>query len=418
MKKRLRFVRIFLLCAVLAAVSFLPARTLAAKSAEVMDSEQKISENKQKIKQLEEESAELKEKVSRLEGLRSDAAAYIAELDQHKEEMEADILRREEETAELEARIAGMEGELAAAEAEVEERRKSMALRIRYMYESEHSGFLDRLFRSDNFASAMNSIEYVSKVTDYDRQKLEEFRESVAQKNRKLAELESEREVLAAGIETTRTELETVKELSAQKEAEIRSYDEKISDASDKSEEIGLDVSRLKAAIREEEDRIARIEAEEKRREEEARKKAEQENQEYKAKTIGDIAFQWPVPSSGRITSTYGSREAPVDGASTNHKGIDIGAAEGADILAAEKGTVVISTYSESAGNYVMISHGGGVYTVYMHMNKRLVSVDDEVSRGQLIGYVGSTGYSTGPHLHFGIRADGNYVDPQLYVQK
>ena len=103
-------------------------------------------------------------------------------------------------------------------------------------------------------------------------------------------------------------------------------------------------------------------------------------------------------------------------GASSNHKGVDIGASSGADILAAASGQVVIATYSYSAGNYIMIDHGGGVSTVYMHCSQLLVSQGEEVSQGQVIGKVGSTGYSTGPHLHFGIRSGGSYVNPLSYV--
>ena len=95
---------------------------------------------------------------------------------------------------------------------------------------------------------------------------------------------------------------------------------------------------------------------------------------------------------------------------------IDIGASSGSAIVAAAAGTVVVSTYSYSAGNYIMLNHGGGVYTVYMHCSQLLVSEGQQVSQGQTIAKVGSTGYSTGPHLHFGIRHGGRYVNPQTYV--
>ena len=97
-------------------------------------------------------------------------------------------------------------------------------------------------------------------------------------------------------------------------------------------------------------------------------------------------------------------------------KGIDIAASSGSKVVAAAGGEVVIATYSASAGNYVMINHGSGVYTVYMHMANLGVSEGQEVKQGESIGSVGSTGYSTGPHLHFGIRENGSYVDPQSYM--
>ena len=158
------------------------------------------------------------------------------------------------------------------------------------------------------------------------------------------------------------------------------------------------------------------IEAELRRREEEARKQAQAQGQTYETADLGNISFIWPCPSSSRITSSFGDRESPTEGASSNHKGVDIGASTGSDILAAAGGQVVISTYSYSAGNYIMIDHGGGVSTVYMHCSELLAQAGDEVSQGQVIARVGSTGYSTGPHLHFGIRSGGSYVNPLSYV--
>ena len=157
------------------------------------------------------------------------------------------------------------------------------------------------------------------------------------------------------------------------------------------------------------------IEAEMKHREEEARKKAEAQKKTYKVTNLGNISFKWPCPSSGRITSGFGGRTSPTRGASTNHKGIDISASTGASIVAAADGEVVIATYSYSAGNYIMIDHGGGVSTVYMHCSSPCKQ-GAEGEKGQTIARVGSTGYSTGSHLHFGIRSGGSYVNPSNYV--
>ena len=124
---------------------------------------------------------------------------------------------------------------------------------------------------------------------------------------------------------------------------------------------------------------MRQIEAEMKRREEEAKKKASAgRSNVYGLRIWGNISFKWPCPSSSRITSNFGDRESPTEGASSNHKGIDISASTGADIIAAADGEVVISTYSYSAGNYIMIDHGGGVSTVYMHSSKLLVGVGEK----------------------------------------
>ncbi len=132
--------------------------------------------------------------------------------------------------------------------------------------------------------------------------------------------------------------------------------------------------------------------------------------------STGSSSLRWPCPASGRITSGFGNRKSPTAGASSNHKGIDISASTGSSIVAAAGGTVSIATYSYSAGNYVVVNHGNGLSTVYMHCSQLLVSAGDTVKAGQTIAKVGSTGYSTGSHLHFAVRKNGSYVNPSSYV--
>lgn len=211
----------------------------------------------------------------------------------------------------------------------------------------------------------------------------------------------------------------SVEKLLAAKQTELQNYETKIASAEGQ-------ISEYAKSIEAQENQIKSIEAEIKRKEEEARKKAEEEKKEaaaankaaqtYKTVSLGDISFTWPCPASGRITSGFGGRKSPTKGASSNHQGIDISAPTGTSIVAAAAGEVVIATYSSSAGNYVMISHGGGVYTVYMHASSLLVSQGQSVKKGQTIAKVGSTGYSTGSHLHFGVRVNGSYVNPTKYV--
>lgn len=122
----------------------------------------------------------------------------------------------------------------------------------------------------------------------------------------------------------------------------------------------------------------------------------------------------WPTDST-YITSDFGNRDAPTAGASTNHQGLDIGAAAGTPIYAAASGTIELATSNSSYGNYVMVNHGSGTTTVYAHMESMTVSSGQYVTQGQIIGYVGSTGITTGPHLHYEVRVDGTRVDPSQY---
>ena len=144
--------------------------------------------------------------------------------------------------------------------------------------------------------------------------------------------------------------------------------------------------------------------------------------QEGKVNTAN--TFSWPLKSWSYISSYFGGRESPGGIGSTNHMGIDIAAASGTPIYAAASGVIVVRQWSDSAGYYIQISHGTingeALETQYMHQSRFApgLSVGDRVTKGQLIGYVGSTGNSTGPHLHFGVKSDGQYVDPLDYVSE
>lgn len=129
----------------------------------------------------------------------------------------------------------------------------------------------------------------------------------------------------------------------------------------------------------------------------------------------GSGSFTWPVPSCTIITSRYGTRFHPILQKERFHAGVDIGASAGSTIVASDGGTVAEATYSDSYGNYVMINHGNGYTTVYAHMSSIAVSAGQSVSQGDTIGYVGSTGWSTGPHCHFEIRLNGSTTDPTGY---
>ena len=395
-KKRIVTVLLTLLCCLLAVF---PA--FATKSS--------LDSAKKKKTAIEQEKKRAEATLKNLEKLKGDAVRYVAELDVTLEELGVELSQLNVDIAAKEEQIEQTKAELQDAEVVEAEQYEAMKLRIKYMYEKGDSSFVDLLLEAKSLAELLNRAEYIGQISEYDREKLDEYEATKIRIAETEKALETEHAELLDLQEQTEAKHASVEELMAAKQAEIKSVEGQIAEAEDEVSEYAKD---LKA----QENSIKAIEAELKKQEEAAKKKAEAAGQTYKTKSIGDIKFVWPCPASGRITSQFGSRSQPTKGASTNHKGIDIGAPTGKDIVAAAAGEVVISTYSYSAGNYVMVNHGGGVYTVYMHASKLLCKVGDTVKQGQVIAKVGSTGYSTGPHLHFGIRVNGTYVNPTQYV--
>ncbi len=368
-----------------------------------------VEDAKRKASSLEEEKKKVEATLKGLEGLKQDAAAYVRELDssltvlnQELDELADKIVQKE---ADIE--IAGQELEMArAVEADQYE---AMKLRIKYMYERGKTNYLDMLLQSKDLIQLMNRAEYVQQIAEYDRKKLYEYEDIRKEVAAREQQLNQEHEELLLLQEQTEAKQQSVETLLAQKNQELKNFESRIHAAQGQ-------ISAYEKDIQAQENKVKQLEAEIKRKEEEAKKAAEAAGQKYNTVSLGNIKFIWPCPASSRITSGFGARTSPTEGASSNHQGIDIGAASGSSILAAASGTVVIATYSYSAGNYIMINHGGGVYTVYMHCSQLLASEGQDVIQGQTIAKVGSTGYSTGPHLHFGIRANGQYVNPSNYV--
>ena len=370
---------------------------------------EEIDSAKSELSSLEDEKKKTEDTIAQLEALKNDTTAYVKSLD-------SSLAKISEELEQLSGQISSKEEEIRVTGEELREARiveaeqyEAMKLRIRYMYENGESSYWDMLFQSQSMSELLNKAEYISKISEYDRNQLDKYvaiKEDIEQKE---IRLEQEKAQLLTLQESTEANHASVEQLLSEKEKELKNYESQIANAE-------AQASQYQAEIAAQEAQIAQMEAELKRQEEEARRKAEAQGQTYKTVSIGDITFTWPCPASSRITSYFGSREAPTEGASTNHKAVDIGASTGTDIIAAADGQVSIATYSASAGNYIMLNHGGGVTTVYMHCSKLLVSAGESVKKGQVIAKVGSTGYSTGPHLHFGVRVNGTYVDPLQYV--
>ena len=362
----------------------------------------------------------IQSRIDELNSKKGQSEEYLSELNQQLDDLQNRLQELQDQYDAKQNELVQIQADLEDAKAKEEEQYEAMKLRIQYMYENGQTGLLESMMQSESIAELLNRAEYASQITSYDRKMLEEYRKTRQEVALKEEALKTEHQELLTLQDSTKAKQSSVKTLMASKEAELASYETKIASAQG-------EIDQYNADIKAQEEHMARVEAEIRRKEEEARKAEEARRAEEAKKnqssaggdsTVkkGNTNFIWPCPASGRISSAFGDRSSPTEGASTNHKGIDIPAPSGSSIVAAADGKVVISTYSYSAGNYIMIDHGGGLTTVYMHCSQLLVKEGETVKQGQTIAKVGSTGYSTGPHLHFGVRSGGSYVNPSGYV--
>lgn len=338
---------------------------------------------------------EVQDKIKDIELLRDDARAYIAAMDAELAVAEENLADLQNQTAAKEEEIAQTEAELAMAKDIEAEQYASMKVRIQFMYENGNQTYLDLILNSGSIAELLNKTEYISQITEYDRKMLEEYQQTREEIEDKEAKLVKEHEELEELVAQAEEEKEAIEVLIASKAEQLAQYEAEIAAGE-------AEVNAMEEDLAEIENSIAQLE--------------EQLRQENSRIIYDGGQFLFPLDFYYRVTSEYGWRIHPIYGTEKYHSGIDFGAPTGQPIKAAYKGEVVISEYSSSAGNYIMINHGNGLATVYMHCSKLNVSVGQMVEKGDIIGLVGSTGNSTGPHLHFSVRLNGEYVDPGPYI--
>ncbi len=343
--------------------------------------------------------------VKQLEKEKSNLNNYVTKLDGNLAEIEAEIAELSSQITEKEARIAEAQVQLEEALAQEASQHDSMGTHIQLIYEKGSSHYIKLLLSAESFGDFLNKLTYVNAVARYDREMLDAF---VA--NREYIELCKEQlnvekallDETKAGVETQQQALETLIE---EKAAEIKRYENNINTQAKALKE-------YEAELKEQTEIITQLEAAVIAE----RKKILEENGVVLEYDGG--AFVFPIESYTRVSSDYGWRIHPTLHVNKFHNGVDLAAPKGTNIYAAYDGVVVAATYSATMGNYVMINHGGGLYTIYMHASKLTTKTDEIVVRGEKIAEVGTTGRSTGNHLHFTVRKDGAYVSPWEYISR
>lgn len=331
---------------------------------------------------------EIKDKEESLEELKTS----LAEINTQLQETTLVLEGYEEKLSLKEEEIRITQERLEQALIEEEKYRNQAIERIKVMYEYGDSAYIDILIESKNINDFFTRLEYLNQILKYDNEMFE-----------KLAQIQLE---IETAKEKLVSEAEKLEHLKAETKLHKGSLEALVAKQSGLMNKIENDRDLLKKQLEDW-----------KKAEEEIDKLIRQKIQESNLKYDGG-KFRWPVDGNYYISSYFGSRVHPIFGYTEIHSGLDIPASYGTDIAAAANGVVISSRWSDSYGNVIIVDHGSGYATLYAHASKRLVNEGDTVVRGQVIAKVGSTGWSTGNHLHFGVQLNGKWVDPLDYVSK
>lgn len=423
MKNRQRFVRgiaLFLAALMLFSLVFAALGSIFASAASSSD-----------LDELEKEKEELAaQKVAAgnaAANLRQQKAAWVEQkeaLDEKNRLAQEEILNTQKQIEIYNEMIAEKQAEAEAAQAAADEQLALYKKRLRSMEENgTYNLYMDVLFGAGSLDDLLSRVDMLTEIMENDKRIEQAYKDT---RDAALA-VKQEYEDLNAEAELKKQELEAEVE---QLEKEIAEADEMINQLQSQIDEYMELYNAALAAEYAVQKKVNSIIAELKAAEEEAKRQQQQQQQgstESGGESSGSTSnapdtstvtgsYIWPVPASRLVTSPFGNRVHPISGTVKFHKGIDIGAAAGSAILAADGGTVAYVGYDAGGyGNYVTVYHSNGRSTLYAHMSSVACSTGQTVSQGQTIGYVGSTGYSTGPHLHFEISIDGNLQNPLSY---
>ena len=354
------------------------------------------------IDALKQEQAESQAKQEALKEQLADVEADQAAAQQKRQLLTQQLNAINAELENIDAQIAWYDGEIAQkeeerkeAEAREAEQYELFCQRVRMMEEQGTVSYWSILFNAKDFSDLMDRMADVDAVMDYDNAVMEE-----------LIATREELERLQGELENARAEEQEARDQQAAKQAEQQA---KVAEAQALLDQINADVAEVNRQLDAESAAASEIQAEIARKQ----KQLEEERKQQNIVISSESGYLWPLPGYYTLSSLFGYRIHPITGVAHSHTGIDIPAPGGTSILAAKSGQVVTSAYHYSYGNYVVIDHGNGNSTLYAHMSSRAVSEGQMVSQGQVIGYVGTTGSSTGNHLHFEVRDNYTRVDPE-----
>lgn len=381
-------------------VQFLPVSAYAVTTEEI----EALKEERDAI------SAKRAEKQAVVDKLETEQAGILERknaLDQRNELTRQQIELNEQQIKLYDAMIAEEAAKVDAAHDLENQQLERYRSRVRAMEENGSYNILALILKADNLAELLTSIDDISEIMESDREleneyiEAREHREEVKAKYEEFrAEFEGKQDDLRAEQDALKDELEEATKLLEEITNDLEHHAEELAELEAAQQEAEANIYSL----------IAELEAER-----QAAAAAAAPASGGGGGVSGTGSFIWPCPSCYYITSRQGPRTHPITGVYKNHAGTDIGAQYGATVVAADGGTVSLAGVNGGYGNCVMINHGNGYYTLYGHLSSIAVYEGQGVSQGDVIGYVGSTGNSTGPHLHFEIRSGNEKLDPETF---
>ena len=374
-----------------------------------------VSDEKNKLSDLQNQKQQAQDENNKLQKSKSDAQEYIQSVDKKLTNLATEMYKTNQKLSKTEGKISKTQKELDNAQVSINEQYEDMKLRIKYMYENGDTQMIDLIFNSKSITDFLNKAEYITELSQYDRDmlnKMKKTKEKIASAKSTLVTEKKNLQTIQAQQKSDQTKLTN---LSASKQQELKNYEDLIAHNEATSDELEAEISAQEKRVASVEEQSKNQAAAEQARREAAAKKQQAASSNSSTSntssntesnttdtsnsgnsgssgTVSGGGFTWPLPGHTTISSGYGYRGSEF------HKGIDIPASAGTTIVAAGSGTVEWANYSTTAGNWIGINHGNGVYSVYMHMSALLVSAGTKVSAGQSIGLVGNTGASQGNH--------------------
>ena len=384
MRKNLCIVLILLICFI---TTFTYAENETENNTANLQTQDLQTQRDELQNQLNEANGELDEIQSNL----SENLQQVEKLDEKISSAEQQLEEQESKITKLKASIIEIETELNTVTEKYEKQRKLFEQRLVATYEAGETQYLDIVLKSKSLSDFLSSYYIITELAELDNDLINELEEKKKTIDLSRQKLENEKEELATIIENQTRVARTLQNTKTMRESFIEKLSDEEKSLQTKIDEINTQYEMVNKQI------LALAQ------------------QGIDTAYIGG-ELEWPVPGYTRITSKYAMRVHPITGQYKLHTGIDIGAPEGANFVAANDGIVTKAEYNTAYGNMVIINHGGGISTLYAHGSEILVQVGQTVKRGEAVLKVGSTGYSTGPHAHFEVRINGITTDPLPYI--